>query len=47
MSLLFDFYMILAFRAWSRSQLDVADTYMRLAWECIPNPYDLDFNQGA
>lgn len=36
MSQLFDFYMLLAFRAWQRSQPEIAEDYMTLAYECLP-----------
>lgn len=32
---LFDFYMLLAFRCWSRSQPELAEEYMTLAWQCV------------
>lgn len=38
MPLLFEFYMLLAFRAWGRSQPAIAEEYMTLAWQCVPLP---------
>lgn len=34
MSKLFDFYMVLAFRAWTRGQLELAEQYRQLAYSC-------------
>lgn len=40
---LFDLYMLLAFRAWARSQPEIAEEYMTLAWQCVPDIPGLSF----